>query len=111
MDVRGNRPLGAFWGKSNASGRPNLLLQHLFDAAAVAELIWDRFLAPAVREKINACCGGAGRQLLSLLCGLHDVGKATPAFQAKVPALAENVRAVGLTWRSLSVIDANWHHT
>jgi CRISPR-associated endonuclease/helicase Cas3 len=101
-----------FWGKSDAGGRPNLLLQHLFDAAAVGELIWDRYMAPSFRAKIDGCCGGNGRKLLSLLCALHDVGKATPAFQDKVSVLAGPVRAYGLTWVSpLPKVERRWHHT
>lgn len=43
------RQLGALWGKSakRAGGRANLLLSHLLDTAAVAELIWDRYFGPS----------------------------------------------------------------
>ncbi|MGH3520098.1 MAG: CRISPR-associated endonuclease Cas3'' [Haloechinothrix sp.] len=85
-----DRALGVLWGKSRAGDSMNLLLQHLLDTAAVAELLWDRYLAATLKAKIDACCGGQGRSLLALLCGLHDVGKASPAFQAKS----------GLSWRS-----------
>jgi CRISPR-associated endonuclease/helicase Cas3 len=98
------------WGKSSAGGQPNLLLQHLFDAAAVAELIWDRFLAPGFRARLDECCDGGGRALFRLMCGLHDVGKASPAFQVKAPALAEAVRRAGLDMRP-GVDRAEWHHT
>jgi CRISPR-associated endonuclease/helicase Cas3 len=107
--------LGVLWGKSKAGPegdcRVNLLLQHLLDTAAVGELIWDRFLAPGVRARIDESCDGRGRTLFTLLCGLHDVGKASPAFQSKVPALAERVQAVGLTWGHLDSHDRAWHHT
>ena len=96
------------WGKSSAVGRPNLLLQHLLDAAAVGELIWDHYLADGVRRQLDGCCGGAGRALLGLLCGLHDVGKATPAFQSKNVDLAEAVRLGGLTWKPLSLASRGW---
>ncbi|GIF04426.1 CRISPR-associated helicase Cas3' [Actinoplanes siamensis] len=99
------------WGKSNAGGSPNLLLQHLLDAAAVAELIWDHYLAPAVRSQLDDCCAGRGRELFALLAGLHDVGKATPSFQSKSDALAARLRRRGLDWRPLSGKDRRWHHT
>ena len=103
------------WGKSKAGPdgncKVNLLLQHLLDTAAVGELIWDRFLAPGVRARIDDSCDSRGRDLFALLCGLHDVGKASPAFQSKVPELAERLRAAGLTWGHLDAWDRRWHHT
>ncbi|MBT8225239.1 MAG: CRISPR-associated endonuclease Cas3'', partial [Dactylosporangium sp.] len=99
--------LGVLWGKSDPH---TSLLQHLLDTAAVAERIWDGYLAPAVRDRLDTCSGGRGRSLLALLCGLHDLGKATPAFQDKVPPLADAVRATGLHWRSLSGSARSWHH-
>jgi CRISPR-associated endonuclease/helicase Cas3 len=89
----------------------NLLLQHLLDAAAVGECLWDRYLAPAVRDRLDGCTGGHGRAFLALLCGIHDVGKATPAFQNKDDKLADPVRAVGLSWKPLSQAAKRWHHS
>ncbi|MFP5336189.1 MAG: CRISPR-associated helicase Cas3', partial [Actinomycetes bacterium] len=106
------RPLGVLWGKSNAGGSSHLLLAHLLDTAAVAELLWDRYLAASFADQIDACCDGQGRELFSLVCGLHDVGKASPAFQSKDVALAQAVRANGLTWPELTRAGAQrWHHT
>lgn len=102
------------WGKSDAAGSVNLLLQHLLDTAAVAELIWDHYLAPAVRARMDDCCDGRGRALFALLCGLHDVGKASPAFQAKAPELAARVQRAGLTWPVPELTakeQQSWHHT
>ena len=105
-------PFEIFWGKSAAAGTVHLLIAHLLDAAAVAEVLWDRFLAPSVRDRIDACSEGRGRLLLSLICGLHDCGKATPAFQSKVPALAQRVRDAGLGWSVMTGADAHaWHHS
>ena len=105
------RALGVLWAKSDADGTPNLLLQHLLDTAAVAELMWDRFLAPTVKRRVDVCCGDRGRDLFALLCGLHDVGKASPAFQAKAPELAARVMNIGLTWRDLDRQSQQWHHS
>lgn len=104
-------PIAALWGKSNAAGKVNLLLQHLLDTAAVGELIWDRYLAPKVKKQLDGCCDGKGRTFFALLCGLHDVGKATPAFQSKVDHLAQRVRDVGLDWRRLDAESKRWHHS
>ncbi|MEU7754287.1 CRISPR-associated helicase Cas3' [Micromonospora sp. NPDC049171] len=99
------------WGKSNAGGRPNLLLQHLLDTAAVAEVIWDRYLAPRVKGWLNEVSGNKGRTFFAFVCGLHDAGKASPAFQCKDDGLSRAVRAAGLTWPRLRLDSAGWHHT
>jgi CRISPR-associated endonuclease/helicase Cas3 len=74
-------------------------------------LLWDRFLAPTIKNKIDGCCGGRGRSLFALVCGVHDVGKASPAFQAKVPSLASAVQEAGLGWREVDARSRAWHHT
>jgi CRISPR-associated endonuclease/helicase Cas3 len=86
--------LGVLWGKSRQGVA--LLLEHMLDSAATAELLWDRFLAPAQRRMLERAAGGKGRELFAWLCGVHDIGKATPSFQCKVSDLAERVRATGL---------------
>ena len=101
---------GVLWGKSAADGRPNLLVQHLLDTAAVAELIWDRFLAASLKERLNRCCQGRGGVMYEWLCGVHDVGKASPAFQIKVPELAQRLPDAGLTWERLTASERGWHH-
>lgn len=104
--------LSVLWGKSNAGGRMNLLIQHLFDAMAVAGIIWDEYLSPASKEHLNAAVGGRGRDFVVWLCGLHDVGKASPAFQSKDAVLAGAVKEAGLRWRPLTLQEASsWHHT
>ncbi|WP_231861458.1 MULTISPECIES: CRISPR-associated helicase Cas3' [Frankia] len=103
--------LAVVWGKSKAPESMHLLLGHLLDTAAVAELVWDNFLSPAVQRFLDDCSRGRGRSLFALLCGLHDVGKATPAFQMKDAALADRVRAAGLDWGDLTVDQGRrWHH-
>ncbi len=103
--------LGVLWGKSDAGGRVNLLLQHLLDTAAVAEVLWDNFLAPRLRDQIDNATGGRGRSFFALVAGLHDVGKASPAFQSKDHALASAVRDAGLDWSPLDELSRRWHHT
>ncbi|WP_255649463.1 CRISPR-associated endonuclease Cas3'' [Frankia sp. ArI3] len=89
----------------------HLLLGHLLDTAAVGELVWDRYLAPVIRERLDAVSDGQGRALFALVCGLHDVGKATPAFQMKDDGLAARVRAAGFDWKSVSPQQGRrWHH-
>ncbi|MGA6160879.1 HD domain-containing protein [Stenotrophomonas sp. NPDC087984] len=91
--------LGVLWGKSEekAGGRKNLLLSHLLDTAAVAECMWDGFLAPSTKGMLDDVAGGEGRGrgFFAWLCGVHDCGKATPAFQRLWPKGAEAVWSFG----------------
>jgi CRISPR-associated endonuclease/helicase Cas3 len=94
------RQLGALWGKSaeRAGGQVHLLLAHMLDTAMVAERMWLYFLAPRTRALLDRIAGGDGQRLFMWLCGVHDWGKATPAFQAQHKELAAVVRSVGLDW-------------
>ncbi|WP_229848999.1 CRISPR-associated helicase Cas3' [Streptomyces melanogenes] len=91
------------WGKSAArnGGRSHLLLGHLLDTAAVAEVMWERYLSAALRRRLEEISGGRGRVWFMWICGIHDCGKACPAFQAMDDVEAAPVRAAGLTWGRL----------
>lgn len=95
------------WGKLDpASDSWMPLVSHLEDAAAVAGYLWDSYLPPATRSFICAALGVSdeqGRQLVSWLSGVHDIGKATPAFAAKalpiLPQVLDRMRDHGLDAR------------
>lgn len=70
----------------------------MLDTAAVAELLWEGFLPAPLRDELDAACEGRGKQFFMWLAGVHDIGKATPAFQALDPELAAGVRAAGLSF-------------
>ena len=105
---------GVLWGKSEekAGGKKNLLLSHLLDTAAVAERLWDCFLAPTTKDMLDMTAGGPGRgrRFFAWLCGIHDCGKATPAFQRLWPKGAEAVRAAGLGWHEATISNCRWRH-
>ena len=84
------------WAKSDAGGRPHSLPGHLLDSGAVAELIWSDFLSSSVRATLDEISNGRGRDLLVLLAAWHDLGKATPAFQAQCPWLIGDAEERGL---------------
>ncbi|MFI2026740.1 CRISPR-associated endonuclease Cas3'' [Streptomyces buecherae] len=94
-----------------AGGTMSLVATHLLDTAAVAECLWDGFLGPTTRRQLDAAAGGPGRgrTLLAWICGLHDIGKVTPAFQCRFSEYAASLRAAGLTWRP-SVHRFPWRH-
>ena len=93
----------SIWAKSVFRGDPNdhrylLLWQHLQDCAAVARRVWNDFLPDAVKEELIADLGSerAAVGLVSFLAMIHDVGKASPAFEVQCDYLCDRVREHGL---------------
>ncbi|GID27486.1 CRISPR-associated helicase Cas3' [Paractinoplanes brasiliensis] len=75
------------WGKTDRTGLSAVgwlpLWRHLADSADVAGRLWEHWLSPAVRRRIAGELPGGdsdGRTLAAWLAGVHDIGKATPAF-------------------------------
>ncbi|WP_455907756.1 CRISPR-associated helicase Cas3' [Streptomyces mirabilis] len=85
------------------------LWRHMEDSAAVAALLWDRWLPVGVRGLVGeALPGGEGdaRALAVWLAGVHDIGKATPAFACQVESLADAMRDRGLAMVSREAMGA-----
>ncbi|MDR1464953.1 MAG: CRISPR-associated helicase Cas3' [Oscillospiraceae bacterium] len=60
---------------------------HLIDTAGVARRLWNLWVPEGVKETISAgmgCDEEEAGQCLVFLAAAHDLGKATPAFQAKL---------------------------
>ncbi|WP_432969421.1 CRISPR-associated helicase Cas3' [Dactylosporangium sp. CA-233914] len=92
------------WGKTDRTGTSPVgwlpLWRHLADTADVAGQLWDQWLSTAVRRLIaeELPRGDAdGRTLAVWLAGVHDVGKATPAFAIQAHVHAERMRSHGLS--------------
>ena len=88
----------------------HLLLGHMLDTAAVAELMWKRFLTPWMRWRLDEVTGGRGQQFFMWICGVHDCGKATPAFQFSHPDGGARMRMVGLAGRPVPRGAGRWRH-
>jgi CRISPR-associated endonuclease/helicase Cas3 len=90
----------AVWAKHDVATDGWLpLWRHMADSAAVARMLWDRWLPEAVRRRAGEVLPGGevdARLLAVWLAGVHDIGKATPAFACQVDVLADRMRAVGL---------------
>ena len=66
-------------------------MQHLHDSAHVAGLLWDRRIPEIEKRHLTTSLrlnDRDARALLVWLAGVHDVGKASPAFQAKIDSAA-----------------------
>lgn len=80
-----SRQARSIWAKSDRESEENWLplYVHLCDSAAVAQRLWDNWLPRSTRRIIGVAVGDdalAGR-MVRFLAGIHDLGKATPAFQ------------------------------
>ncbi|MGW5571678.1 CRISPR-associated helicase Cas3' [Nocardia thailandica] len=87
------------WAKSDRAGGSLSLFRHCADSAAVAGLVWDRWLPGHVRDLLAAGLPGGrsdARALLCWLAGMHDVGKLTPSFACQVPELFDRMHDAGL---------------
>ncbi|WP_328707707.1 CRISPR-associated helicase Cas3' [Streptomyces mesophilus] len=111
--------LAALWGKSRerAGGTTSLLMAHLLDTAAVAEMVWEHYLARSTQAALDEVAGGTGRgrTFFVWLCGIHDCGKATPAHQRLWAEGAEAVRRTGLSWLETAAVagakkHGRWRH-
>jgi CRISPR-associated endonuclease/helicase Cas3 len=71
------------------------LYVHMSDAVAVAKLLWDRWV-PIGTKKIISENLERGRKIFIFLAMVHDLGKATPAFQIKVEELGIRLEKYGL---------------
>lgn len=61
------------------------LAQHLEDTKDIAGLLWEHWLSDGQRtfieDSLDTKSQGLGKNLLLFLAAVHDIGKATPAFQ------------------------------
>lgn len=85
------------WAKSGENGDWLPLRIHMADAAGIALKLRDNWLPLGTRNFL--ACGMS--RLAVFLAAVHDVGKATPVFQAKNEALQCGLERLGLRFTSL----------
>lgn len=107
--------LDHLWAKDPHRPAPYPLTRHLLDSVVTAGAVWDHWLRPGLRTVIADildCDEPTARRWVQLAAGLHDVGKANPAFQMQErftqelrwrPSVAARLGASGLS--TLSVRD------
>lgn len=99
-DVTTALPLDLLWAKYDPqTGQYHTLLYHLLDVAAVAWVMWEQVLSVSQHRwlcDVLRSDEDTTRRLLAFLAGLHDIGKATSAFQRKAPVVYNQLLAVGM---------------
>ncbi|MFB9893537.1 CRISPR-associated helicase Cas3' [Planobispora takensis] len=72
------------WGKAGNEDAMHPLICHAIDTMAVAELLYGKLLSPWVQARLSSALApiGDARAWIPFFCGLHDLGKLSPAFQA-----------------------------
>ncbi len=90
------------WAKARrTTGQTHLLIYHLIDVAQVALALWEQVLSEGARRQIANLLHldepSAGR-LIAFWIGLHDLGKASPAFQRKYEPAIALLEAAGLAF-------------
>lgn len=100
----------ALWAKTDGGeGEAWLpLFVHMIDAAEAADYLWSNWIPEGVRARIACafdCDESLAFKVVDFLAGMHDIGKATPAFQYRricftmgdvANPLADRVRDTGL---------------
>lgn len=95
----------SIWGKSDR-GEDKYWLPlyvHMYDSMSVADLLWENWVPQGTRNIIIRGIGGyeqLARIAYRFLAGVHDIGKATPVFQAQTWGFGAP-DAQGLVWKPL----------
>ena len=77
----------ALWAKSGDESGSLSLPQHLMDAAGVAAVVYDAWVAKPLKRRLSKGLGLTDEQVRGLyvwLAGVHDVGKACLTFQTQL---------------------------
>lgn len=99
-----SRRARALWAKTDSEDSSVWLplYIHLSDTARTMARLWDGWVPKNVRNLFaRHCCGNEelARKALVFLAGVHDIGKATPIFQAKPCGRGWDGERVSLAWK------------
>ncbi|MCD6162316.1 MAG: CRISPR-associated helicase Cas3' [candidate division Zixibacteria bacterium] len=91
-----------FWAKLNrkdSSYHP--LICHMLDTANAAGVLWDVSFANALAANCSAASDENTKTVFAYWAGLHDIGKATPAFQEQSKIHEKCLKNAGFVFPSL----------
>lgn len=81
-----SREACSLWGKSDYGFQRAWLplFVHMADSSAVAFRLWDEWFPRSTKRLLSSFIGeGTARSFFSFVAAVHDIGKATPAFQSQ----------------------------
>ena len=103
------------WAKAERkTGRMHPLICHMLDVAQVVQALWRDVLTDSLRDQFASVLGldtEATGRLLAFWTALHDLGKASPAFQRQVKPLEAALTAAGLPFPKLFSQESSPHGT
>ncbi len=101
--------LRALWAKKKeGNGRIHRhpLICHMMDTACVVTALWEDVLQSSFRswliQQLDIGEDGTTGRILAFWAALHDIGKASPAFQAKDPEARKHLEDLGLSFATIS---------
>jgi CRISPR-associated endonuclease/helicase Cas3 len=98
--------------KWNDQNDKHLLIYHLIDSGIVAKHLWDVAFTEATRADFIrwlALPEKEVKQVLAFWSALHDIGKATPAFQLKYSPGKEELHAEGYSFPNYALGETQHH--
>jgi CRISPR-associated endonuclease/helicase Cas3 len=103
------------WAKADRrTGKTHPLICHMLDVAQVALGLWHQVLTTSIRTQFAEALGldqdGAGR-VIAFWVGLHDLGKASPAFQRRWLSAEAELRQAGLAFPAVFARESFLHGT
>ncbi|MBN1877693.1 MAG: CRISPR-associated helicase Cas3' [Anaerolineae bacterium] len=97
------------WAKTDQTHQTDkihTLVHHMLDVAQVTAALWDRVFPESTRQYFATKLGmevSVARQWLAFIAGLHDLGKACPAFQGLHASSKVQFTEQGLTFPDIPV--------
>lgn len=102
------------WAKTGSQDRTHPLICHLIDVGQATLALWQQGLAAGIRSQLARALGLAVEdvgKVIAFWAALHDLGKASPAFQRKYEPAIAPLTAAGLSFPKLIVHDPCYHAT
>ena len=107
--MRTSETVSLFWGKyDKKSNLFHPLLCHMLDVSNVFRQLYRYYLSEDFKKSVASslnCSVEVAELLVVYICGLHDIGKATPRFQSIIPVARERLEEAGFVFPDSDICD------